>query len=90
MGGDEFVLLLENISKIEDIKKIAEKINKALIKTYSKNDKDITISASIGITIIEENMSIKKFIKKLIKLLYVLNIMVEIHIILTMKIIKYF
>ena len=29
-------LLLENISKIEDIKKIAEKINKALIKTIVK------------------------------------------------------
>ena len=70
MGGDEFVLLLENISKIEDIKKIAEKINKALIKTYSKNNKDITISASIGITIIEENMTIRKVYKKADKALY--------------------
>lgn len=70
MGGDEFVLLLENISKIEDIKKIAEKINKALVKTYSKNNKDITISASIGITIIEENMTIRKVYKKADKALY--------------------
>ena len=70
MGGDEFVLLLENISKIEDIKKIAEKINKALIKTYSKNNKDITISASIGITIIEENMTVRKVYKKADKALY--------------------
>ena len=70
MGGDEFVLLLENISKIEDIKKIAEKINKALIKKYSKNGKEITISASIGISIVKENMSIKELYKNADKALY--------------------
>lgn len=70
MGGDEFVLLIENMSTVEDIRKIAEKINRSLIKTYSENEKNITISASIGIAIVEENMTTRKLYKKADEALY--------------------
>ena len=60
LGGDEFVLLIKNAPNIRAIQKIAEKINLSLTKTYTKDEKEITVSCSIGIKIIEKGSSFKK------------------------------
>lgn len=70
LGGDEFVLLIKNAPNIEAIHKIAQKLNKSIIKTYTKSNKSITISCSIGISIIHKNMTFKKIYTNADKALY--------------------
>ena len=70
LGGDEFVLLIKNAPNIETIHKIAQKLNKSIIKTYTKSNKSITISCSIGISIIHKNMTFKKIYTNADKALY--------------------
>lgn len=60
LGGDEFVVLIPNAPNIEAIHSIAKKLNRSLIKTYSKSNKSITISCSIGIVILKDDMTFKK------------------------------
>ncbi|HED34969.1 MAG TPA: EAL domain-containing protein [Gammaproteobacteria bacterium] len=50
-GGDEFVLLAENLTESCDVRLIAEKIISSLSKTMSINDKDLRITSSIGISV---------------------------------------
>ncbi|ONI43484.1 hypothetical protein AN641_10070 [Candidatus Epulonipiscioides gigas] len=58
MGGDEFMVFIKaNISEF-DIHLYATKICKAINKTYSNNNINVTISASIGITKVNENIKI--------------------------------
>ena len=49
-GGDEFTILLNNISSIDTGKKVLEKIHKELAKPYVINGQRHLISASSGIT----------------------------------------
>lgn len=49
IGGDEFVLLLEEISSINDATIVAERIQSVLINSLKFYSKKISISASIGI-----------------------------------------
>ncbi|PCJ32890.1 MAG: hypothetical protein COA90_01255 [Gammaproteobacteria bacterium] len=49
-GGDEFTILLNNISSIDTGKKVLDKIHKALAKPYIINGYSHSISASSGIT----------------------------------------
>ncbi len=50
-GGDEFVLLAENLTQSCDVGLIAEKIISSLSKTMSINDKKLRITSSIGISV---------------------------------------
>ncbi len=50
MGGDEFAIILTNITSPHHTKSIAEKILKALSTPYIIDNKKLHISASIGIT----------------------------------------
>lgn len=70
LGGDEFILLIKNAPNIEAIHKIAQKLNSSLTKTYTKNNKSISISCSIGISIIDTDFSFKKAYKNADKALY--------------------
>ena len=70
LGGDEFILLIENATNIEAIHKIAQKLNSSLTKTYTKDNKNITIRCSIGISIISDNISFKKAYENADKALY--------------------
>ena len=70
LGGDEFVLLIKNAPNIEAIHKIAQKLNSSLTKTYTRNNKSISISCSIGISIIDTDFSFKKAYKNADKALY--------------------
>ncbi|MDX2481287.1 MAG: diguanylate cyclase [Desulfuromusa sp.] len=55
MGGDEFLVLLEDIESIEMIEAMAERICTALTHNLSKGDFTQKISASIGISIYPED-----------------------------------
>ena len=70
IGGDEFVLLIKNTTNLEAIEKIAQKLNNTLKKSYSKNDKTVNISASIGIAILKENLSIEELYENADSALY--------------------
>jgi diguanylate cyclase (GGDEF)-like protein len=55
IGGDEFILLLPDILKIEDADASAEKIIKAFQKPFDCNDHKLYITTSIGIAIFPEH-----------------------------------
>lgn len=50
-GGDEFLILLAEISQISDAILIADKIRAALIIPYRLDDQVLTLTASIGISL---------------------------------------
>lgn len=50
-GGDEFIVLLENIKDIDDAIKVAERIKKQLSIPFKLPDYEVFTGASIGITI---------------------------------------
>lgn len=70
LGGDEFVLLIKNASDTGALEKIAQKLNSILRKSYSKDDKTVTISASIGITVVKEKLSLQDLYEKADSALY--------------------
>jgi len=50
-GGDEFILVLENIKSIEAVKPITEKILKSIAEPYRSNGNLCQLTTSIGISI---------------------------------------
>lgn len=56
LGGDEFVVFIVDAANIHGIHRCAQKLNKALKKTYTREDKEVTVSASIGIAVAEPGM----------------------------------
>jgi diguanylate cyclase (GGDEF)-like protein len=55
MGGDEFLLLLPEISQIEDAAKIARKIINSFKSSFTIDHQKIHITTSIGIVICPED-----------------------------------
>jgi diguanylate cyclase (GGDEF)-like protein/PAS domain S-box-containing protein len=55
IGGDEFVVILENISSKDDIAAMAETLIDSLRKEFIIEDETFVISCSIGISIYAEN-----------------------------------
>lgn len=51
IGGDEFVVFMSNVTSREDIVNKAKSIGQAFLKTYSQDGEEVTVSASIGISI---------------------------------------
>ncbi len=64
MGGDEFLILLEEIDSIELIEATAERISSALNHQLCKEDFCQEISASIGIAIFPEDATTAKELMK--------------------------
>ncbi len=50
-GGDEFVVLLDNVSGPKDAIRIAKRIHKSLLETFHLENHEVFISSSIGIAI---------------------------------------
>lgn len=50
-GGDEFTILLQNISNVQDVSQIAEKILKAVSEPVVSEGQEMHVTASIGITV---------------------------------------
>jgi len=55
IGGDEFVLLLENVADKNDVSKMIQTINKALNREFIINDEKIEINCSIGFAFYPED-----------------------------------
>jgi diguanylate cyclase (GGDEF)-like protein/PAS domain S-box-containing protein len=55
IGGDEFVVLLENISNENDVSLMLEALSTALNKTYILNDETFNVKCSIGVAIYPED-----------------------------------
>jgi len=51
IGGDEFTILLTDVSSVQDVRVVAEKILKSMSKPIRVKGQDILTSVSIGITI---------------------------------------
>ena len=55
MGGDEFIILLPEITGVKDAEKIAEKIIEAIRKPFQVEGHKICITTSIGFSIYPDN-----------------------------------
>jgi len=55
VGGDEFTVILENISYTEDVGKVAEKIISGLDQPLKIDDHSVNVTCSIGISMYPEN-----------------------------------
>ncbi|MDK2846684.1 MAG: hypothetical protein PWP34_37 [Desulfuromonadales bacterium] len=51
LGGDEFVILLAEVANEEDVGKVAKKILDKLTAPFQIGDREITVTASLGISI---------------------------------------
>lgn len=51
LGGDEFVILLAEVANEEDVGKVAKKILERLAAPFHIDDREITVTASLGISI---------------------------------------
>ena len=59
LGGDEFIVFIHNISDIVAFEHRIQNLNQLLCKTYQKDEKNVTITASIGIAL--TNTDIRNF-----------------------------
>ena len=48
-GGDEFIILVQNLLDPEDLSKVAEKINDCFSESYRLKGQDFNIEASVGL-----------------------------------------
>ncbi|MDD2905845.1 MAG: EAL domain-containing protein [Sulfurimonas sp.] len=55
IGGDEFYILIEQISNIKDIQSVIEKILEGFRDSFHVDDTELKVTASIGIAIYPEN-----------------------------------
>lgn len=49
IGGDEFIVLMESVSNLQDVKSMAKKMNHALQQPIHYNNHELVITSSIGI-----------------------------------------
>jgi diguanylate cyclase (GGDEF)-like protein len=50
-GGEEFIILLEVMSELQEAKKVADRLLKAVLAPFAFNGKDVTLSPSIGVAL---------------------------------------
>lgn len=55
LGGDEFIVLLENITDVQAIKEIRDKIVKSICDPCRIDGKDVSLSVSVGTSIYPED-----------------------------------
>ncbi len=51
LGGDEFLVVLADLTNAEDIAPVAEKISEAISEPFSLEDQILSVSASIGVSV---------------------------------------
>jgi diguanylate cyclase (GGDEF)-like protein len=52
-GGDEFAVLLEDVGEPQDVTRVSERILKSLEPPFALDDKEVFVTASMGITIVQ-------------------------------------
>jgi diguanylate cyclase (GGDEF)-like protein/PAS domain S-box-containing protein len=55
LGGDEFVVLCEDLGGLPDLKLVAHRIDTALSEPYRVGDREINMTASIGLSVAHED-----------------------------------
>lgn len=70
LGGDEFVLYIQNASDMKAIIKCAEKINAALSLTYGGEEKEVTVTASIGVAVTRNDSDFRELYERADRALY--------------------
>lgn len=70
LGGDEFVIFLKDVLNEEALYKCVNKIREALTKTYKKEEKEVTVSVSIGIVRAEGEESFRELYVRADQALY--------------------
>jgi len=55
ISGDEFAIVLANLTRVEDAGVVAQKVLDALARPFQLGDREAAVSASIGIAIFPEN-----------------------------------
>ncbi len=55
MGGDEFVIILEQLRKNEDVQRYVERLLKELTRQIEVSDHKLHVSASVGISLYPDN-----------------------------------
>lgn len=70
LGGDEFVVFVQNVTNVDGISKCAEKINQALSLQYGDADHMVTVTASIGVAVVREELRFKELYERADKMLY--------------------
>lgn len=72
MGGDEFLVFMTDIKGPEDAIGISAKLNKLLTRPINKSEGDVTVTASIGIAILDsENIDYSELFARADKALYI-------------------
>lgn len=65
LGGDEFVVLLCNIRSCEYVEYLADELCQSIHRTYKEGDKEVSLSASIGIAVApDEGSTFEELYKK--------------------------
>lgn len=70
MGGDEFVVFVQNVTNVDGISKCAEKINQALSLQYRDADHMVTVTASLELPFVREELRFKELYERADKMLY--------------------
>lgn len=70
LSGDEFVVFVQNVTNLDGISKCAEKINQALPLQYGGEDHLVTVTASIGVAVVREELCFKDLYERTDKMLY--------------------
>ena len=65
LGGDEFTVIMKNITKVSDVELLAEKLTDILSKPFIIDKKSFIISASIGVSLYPDNGSTPENLLKL-------------------------
>lgn len=73
LGGDEFVLFIRHLPHMGAVRKCAEKINAALVNTYGEGERSVTVSASIGIAVVQEEKAFRQLYERADRALYVVK-----------------
>ena len=64
VGGDEFLLLVSNVTSRDTIAQVATRLIEALSQTYEVDGREATISASVGIAMYPDNCEPGKLIAR--------------------------
>ncbi|SEA57524.1 diguanylate cyclase (GGDEF) domain-containing protein [Desulfuromusa kysingii] len=54
-GGDEFVIILDQVKKTNDVSRYVQKLSRELAKTIEVSGQNLHVSASIGVSLYPEN-----------------------------------
>lgn len=70
IGGDEFMLFMRDAADIDSVHSYAKQLNQALKKTYTAKGKQVTVSVSIGIAMVKEEVTFTQLYEKADAALY--------------------